>query len=423
MKIRERLPTSIYALILVVLTSLFCIGLLYSKFLLSVVLFLLGPLSLLSIDEKTNHWHFRSDFFNKVNGFLNRPEWWLIMAPFFIVLFGGFYSDESLYWLERLRIKFPFLLVPLAFYLIPKVSKSLYNHLHFIFLLVVALSTIPIVWYMIGHYGEVIEALRHGRPVATPISHIRYSLFVAFAACISFILTQRDSFTLLKKSYLLSLGIYLTLFLHFLAVRSGIVAFYSVAIFFAFRYILHAQRFVPAFILGFTLLLMPFLAYETIPSFKQRIAYMVEDATKYQKREWNNYSDAERMLSIRAGLAITAENPLFGTGTGDLPQEMRQYFYKNYYKDTFIMPHNQFVSILAGSGICGLVLFLLALGWPVYRWYRSDEHNDLFIALNIIVSVSLMVENTFETSVGVAFYLFFTLLGLNHMKENEMAPS
>jgi hypothetical protein len=93
---------------------------------------------------------------------------------------------------------------------------------------------------------------------------------------------------------------------------------------------------------------------------------------------------------------------------------MKHYFYEHFNKDTFIMPHNQFVSVLAGSGLIGLFLHLMAVMWPVIknRAYRIEY----FASVSIIIFVSLMVENTLETSIGVAFYLYFTLLGLNYLK-------
>jgi hypothetical protein len=96
---------------------------------------------------------------------------------------------------------------------------------------------------------------------------------------------------------------------------------------------------------------------------------------------------------------------------------MKKYFYEHFDKDTYIMPHNQFVSVLAANGLVGIFLFSIAFFLPVIL--GQAYQNPFFLALHIIVFVSLMVENTFETSVGVAFYLFFTLLGLNYMKKQE----
>ncbi|MCB0664478.1 MAG: O-antigen ligase family protein [Saprospiraceae bacterium] len=351
-----------------------------------------------------------------MSALLSKPEWWLLSVPFFLVLFGGLYSDDSSYWLTRMRIKIPFLLLPMAFYLLPGINKKTYEQIHLIFILIITLSSLPVVWGMINDYSSIVDALGHGRPVATPVSHIRYSLFVALAISSSFIISENKHLKTRYQNWLRINGFYLIFFIHFLAVRSGIVALYLVALYFIFRQLYEGRRKRSAIILGTVLLTIPFLAYQLIPSFKERINYMVEDASQYQKMEWNAYSDAERILSLRAGLDISKRYPVFGAGTGDLRGEMQTYFYDHYDKDTFIMPHNQFISILAGSGLVGLLLFVLALVFPVCHCYRTWPGNHLFIAMSIIIFISLMVENTFETSIGVAFYLFFTLIGLNHTK-------
>lgn len=350
---------------------------------------------------------------------LDKPAWWLTTIPFFLVLFGGLYSDDTAYWLSRMRIKAPFILLPMAFFLLPKINRQTYERIHLLFILAIALSSLPIVWSMVTDFSEVVNAISHGRPVNTPVSHIRYSLFVALAIAGAFIISTAPDQRSWKRKWLRILGLYLIVFIHFLAVRSGIVAIYLVGFFFIFRQLLKSSRRLPALALFLVLIAMPFLAYQIVPSFKEKLNYTVRDALQYQKMEWNAYSDAERVLSLRAGLAIASEQPFFGTGTGDLRREMQQYFYRHYDKDTFIMPHNQFISMLAGSGLVGLILFIIALGWPVYVAHQVMPDNHYFTALNLIILISLMVENTFETSVGVAFYLFFLLLGLNHMKNGN----
>lgn len=411
----RKIAGRIHILILLVLTAIFSISLLYSVYVLSIVFFLFGLFSILRIKEPGKI-TIRSDFLVEMSALLSKPEWWLLTLPFFLVLFGGLYSDDSSYWLTRMRIKIPFLLLPMAFYLLPGINKKTYEQIHLIFILIITLSTLPVVWGMINDYSSIVNALGHGRPVATPVSHIRYSLFVALAISSSFIISENNHFRPRYQNWLRINGFYLILFIHFLAVRSGIVAIYLVALYFIFRQLYEGRRKRSAIILGTVLLSIPFLAYHLIPSFKERINYMVEDASQYRKMEWNAYSDAERILSLRAGLDISKRYPAFGTGTGDLRGEMQTYFYDHYDKDTFIMPHNQFISILAGSGLVGLLVFLLALVFPVYYCYRTWPGNHLFISMSIIIFISLMVENTFETSIGVAFYLFFTLIGLNHMK-------
>lgn len=400
--------------VILILSTLFFVSLIYSVYVLSISLFLFGLVAMLQIDDKSMRYQIRKDFIPQVEDLLGKPEWWVVSLSFFIVLYGGLYSDDTAYWLSRLRIKAPFLLLPLAFFLIPAISRADYLRIHGLFAIVVTLSTLPVSWVMIGQYDQVLKAISHGQSIDTPISHIRYSLLVAMAVVSSLYLAYSQEFGKRQSFWLKVAGIYLILFLHVLAVRSGLVALYVVAIYFLIVYLRQVRKPAHTFAFLISICALPVLAYLTIPSFKEKLAYTYEDVTRYQRQEWNAYSDAERILSVRAGLDIAQESPWIGVGVGDLRNRMRDYFYEYFDKDTFIMPHNQFVSVFAGSGLIGTVLFIFSLLVPfLIGW---THRNFLFIALNLIILVSLMVENTFETSIGVAFYLFFTLLGLNHMK-------
>ena len=125
-------------LIILILSSLVFISLIYSVYLLSVVLFLFAPLSILKIETAPFRFTIRKDLLTQAGGFLSRPEWWMLTIPFFIVLYGGLYSDDTNYWLSRLRIKVPFLLFPMAYYLIPAVSRRIYQQIHVIFIIIIA---------------------------------------------------------------------------------------------------------------------------------------------------------------------------------------------------------------------------------------------------------------------------------------------
>jgi len=398
---------------LILSTALF-VAMIYSIYMQSVVLFCFMALAVFHFEIKPWRISIRRNLGEIAGEVLRKPQWWIISLSFFIVLLGGLYSDDTPYWLSRLRIKLPFLLMPVFFFMIPSISNRTYLHVHLAFLLVVTLSTLPLAFQMVTNYTEILEGLRHGRPIATPVSHIRYSLMIAMSIVSIFFLLRDRMYDPLPKFAMIILGLYLILFLHFLAVRSGIFSLYIVAIIFGFQNLLARRKTRSSLVLLLAIITVPVLSYQFIPSFQKRIAYMIEDATQYSQKDWNAYSDAERILSIKAGLDIAKENILVGTGSADLQNEMKQYFMQHYDKDTFIMPHNQFVSIMASAGILGLLLFLTSLILPLV--YNDAYKNSYFLAINLIIFLSLMVENTFETSLGVALYCYFVFTGLNQMK-------
>ena len=398
------------------LSAIFFVSLLYSFFALSLAMISFGVLALFDLRLSPVSISWRGTFPFELARILDQPSWWVISIPFFLVFFGAFYSDDTVYWLTRIRIKLPFLLFPLAFFLLPPISKRCYQSIHLIFLVVISVSTLPVIWQMLVEYDQILLRLQQGQAIDTPGNHIRYSLLTALAALSGFLLWKDAYFP--RKSWqakvilIVSLG--LCAFLHFLAVRSGLVVLYFAGFILWLKHVRKRDLNRKSIYMLLGLLLLPLGAYLLVPSFNNRVHYMLEDISKYRDQKWNAYSDSERILSIRAGLAITRSNWPIGVGPGDIKSEMRDYFYKQYDKDTYILPHNQFVTISASSGIVGLLAFFIFLLVPLFS--HGHYRNEFFLAAYIVILISLIVENTFETSVGVAIFIFFSLIGLNQMK-------
>jgi len=103
-----------------------------------------------------------------------------------------------------------------------------------------------------------------------------------------------------------------------------------------------------------------------------------------------------------------------GTGIGDLKSECIQ-MYKKIYPDKvldFKYPHNQFLFILTGSGVMGLILFLIAIYYPLF--YKKNRKDPFFLSFMILITISFFVENSIERSYSTGIYLFFVLIALNH---------
>ena len=89
-------------------------------------------------------------------------------------------------------------------------------------------------------------------------------------------------------------------------------------------------------------------------------------------------------------MQIGNKNPLFGIGAGDLKQEMRNEFQQKYPEiQKPKMPHNQFISVYAGTGIFGLTLFLFAFFFPL--WYKRNYYDVLFSTIHVILFFSFFI--------------------------------
>lgn len=154
--------------------------------------------------------------------------------------------------------------------------------------------------------------------------------------------------------------------------------------------------------------------YVNMTGLKSRIHQVLWELEVY--RNWGNPSGksvSQRLEYWKTGLAIVAEHPLYGVGTGDVPATFKnQYIKMDSPLDERwrLRSHNQFLSMAVAFGIPGLIWFLFALLYPVIISVR--QRNILYIAFAVAAILSMVTEDTLETQPGVTFFTLFTVLFL-----------
>lgn len=122
----------------------------------------------------------------------------------------------------------------------------------------------------------------------------------------------------------------------------------------------------------------------------------------------NGKSVVQRFLYLEAGWKIARENIVFGTGNGDVKQAFNDYY------DSIDSPlkekwrrraHNQFLTFLISFGLVGLVICLVALVAPLYLADR--QRSFMATGFLLLIMLSMLNEDTLETSVGAGFVAFF----------------
>ncbi|MCS6918079.1 MAG: O-antigen ligase family protein [Chitinophagales bacterium] len=337
----------------------------------------------------------------------------LLTLVFFIYLFSGLNStkDPSFYQ-ERLRIKLPFLALPVCFAGLKNrlLTRQVYALLYlFVFLSV--LTALQISLNVMLHEERLLRMYEMGQMPETPFHHTRYSLMVAFAFLAVLYLWQKNYVLRYRWERPLQLvaAAFLFFFLHLLAVRSGLLALYLCLIYLLLRSIWQKKNFLHAVAALLVLVLLPVLAYVTIPTLRAKVAYMRYDVSRLLSGQLAlNYSDGGRVASILAGWQLFQENWLTGTGIGDLKVEMTAKLGSDAMAQRLALPHNQFVFVAAGTGIVGLLVFTLAVMLPLI--VALLQKNWLFVCFNIIVLSSFLSEATVEEQIGTVFYLLFLLL-------------
>lgn len=330
----------------------------------------------------------------------------LLLAP----VLSFFWSADTAYWLRWVQISLPFLVLPWAFANLPTLSDRHWKIVLYLFF-----------WFMVGlciciglnfylHYEVILEGLGRGNPIPVPRSHVRFSMILATAIVSGAWLWQSGFW--LKKRWerpILAISVlFLFVFIHVLSVRGGLLALYCALLFGMLWYVWKQQKWGQGIVMLGLLMGFIWVAVRYVPSLNKRMAYMKYDWERFiQNDGGESYSDAGRWVSLQVGWQVWRESPLLGAGAGDLRSEMERVtaeMYPSYSKDAHL-PHNQFVFILASTGLVGLALSLYALGQILY----AGRHHWLFLMLQIMAYASFLIECTIQNAIGVAWFLFYSL--------------
>ncbi len=341
----------------------------------------------------------------------------LFVIFFLITLLNWFYSFDQVYWLERLRLRMLFLFLPFSFYALPKFSKKdIQIILYFLmFLMVVTNIWIGIQYFI--HFDAYQNLISKGKSIPTPRNHIRFNLLLAISIISGIYLWIKSE--VLKYNWERNLvkitTIFLFIFIHILAVRSGLVALYFALFILLISYIVQRRNYLYGIIGLIGLFLIPVIAIKTIPSIKSKLDYTMWDNHSSQEGNIKEHSDGERITSQRIGLEIFKDNPIFGVGSGDLRNEVKMKYLSKFGDEIEPkMPHNQFISILAKNGILGFIAFMFAMLFPLF--YKKNYRNIFILGFFIIMLTSFLVENTIENAIGAGIYMFFVIMILRQEK-------
>ncbi len=363
-----------------------------------------------------------SNPFEVLRKYFKQTQLWVLSFLFLAVLISGLYSEDHTAWLGWVRIKLPFLFLPLAFAAFHKISPRTFTLILYAFVLVLGCSVVPVLANYYLHYAEITESFARGNTIPMPFSHIRYTLMLAFAFfCCWYLLEKKVILFHPFDRYVLVLFMgLLFVALHILSVRSSLLALYLGILFMALRLLIAQRKWAIGAWLLVLVVLAPYCAYKFVPSLHNKIGYMQYDLREYLHGRVNQNSDAGRLTSIKVGVEIWKKNKLLGVGAGDIRIETAK-AYEELYPQVPVenrkVPHNEFVWVMAGCGLVGFVLFLsgFLIPYAVQGYYKQW----LMVVLGLIVFSSFFTEDTFEEQIGTGFYVIFLLVLMNHFGADE----
>jgi O-antigen ligase len=342
-----------------------------------------------------------------------RNKWWVLgMVWLAFIALSWFWSDDKAHWERTLQVKLPLLVFPLAFGFWQGFTAHRLRWVSLAMGLILLAGVGYSISFLIIDPNKYILQYRYSHLLPTPCSqdHVRFSMALALYIIWGIYIWP----WLQHKSFKWAVGIIIVIFavyLHVLAAKSGLVAFYlfllcwSVYLSFARKKMLGLAILVaiPVFVT---------LAMKFIPTFSERKDYIWYAAMMLMDGDRSgNYGDIGRLMSYKISIRIIKEHPLTGVGAGDVMTEMKKGYdilYPQVEDKARLIPHNQF--LIEGMS-CGIPAMLVFFAWVCYplTWIRRNRQSFFFFAVWLLLLTQLMIEPILEVQFGVFVYMFFLL--------------
>ena len=331
---------------------------------------------------------------------------WIIIS----ILWSG---GQSATWFQDVTGKLGIFGISFIFIFIPKLDEARVKHLHHVLFGTLIIAILLILVIYIPSYEDITLRIGRGRPIPTPIDHVRFSMITAYgslSAIAIFFGLKKLHFTIKNYNWIyLVIGFFLFIACHLLAVRTGILLLYSGIFILISFHIINNKKYLIGIIVAGLFLLIPIIAYNTIESFRNKVSYTKYDIELMLSNKGDNFSDGDRLRSIKNGLSLWKEHPLLGPGAGEYKQAMKGCYTKSDQNGKSLLPHNQFVRSGMAYGWIGVLLLLS--GFFIALFYKLGYTNILLILILQIFFFSLFVESSLERYYALVF--FFLFIGIN----------
>lgn len=396
------------------------VGLYYTRF--TLTLAMIATIAAALFEMRGGSIRVRPGLGRALRTFWEHSDFVSVTVPALLVIISLLWSSDWAYWGTRFNIRLPFLLLPVAFYLLPRLRWSQYRIISYLYLGTALFACC----YALVLYALDFEAINirigQGQSLPTRYSHVRFSLQAAFAAVMSgiFYLEHRPVRYVWERWILGGLAVFFFAFVHVMSVRSGLLVMYACIGLLGAMYVVRRRQWLVGAIALAIMIVLPVVAFHMLPSFKQKVGYALYDYEMYRSNGGAGYSDSQRLMSYQVGWEVFRSAPVIGVGMGDVLYEVNATYDRRYPElrpEARILPHNEYLTHLAGVGVVGTLLFVAAFLWPLL--YRKHYRDPVFLALHLIIGLSFLVENTIETAIGTGFYIFFLLMGLHRLQEDK----
>jgi O-antigen ligase len=353
----------------------------------------------------------------------------LLFASLYIVgLVGMLYTDNTENGVFSLQKQSPLLFFPLVFGTTDLLSRGFLKKITTHFLIAVGLACAAGLFYGAVNFiktGNLIMLTGSNLPVFHGFYPGIMGLYCLLGLIIIF---YRWSDCGKISSILWILAGLLTMFIFLLSIRLIIFCWMLLVLYFLGSRV-HKMQYKLLLLLSLAAVIV--ISGFTIPTLKKqwheftdfsRQNTIVLDKDSSMGKSWGG--KAIRIAIWRCSAGILRNHWMTGVGTGDIQDSLQQayenrkfYFASRYNRYN---AHNQYLQVTLGYGISGLLLLLLCIVVPLYRYKEkfSSRIYMMFLLLFVIIGFS---ESILEVNKGIIWYSFFnSIFAFGYLKNNHL---
>ncbi len=251
------------------------------------------------------------------------------------------------------------------------------------------------------------------------ISHVYLSLYVSFTIiilCYFLFVKEKQKYISILIIILIA---FLLFFLFLLGGKMSIISLFLLALIVCITFIIKEKR----WLVGVLFIVLPVsIFFITIKNsqYVQDRFYPLFNSANYEvgDNSWN--SIACRVSIMKCTLANFIKNPIIGTGVGDVQDDLDECTGDlKFISLKGMNPHNEYFQYLLGTGIIGVIIFILSLIFPFVTAYK--DKNKLYLCFLFLVSLCFLTESLLERQQGVMFFAFFNALLAFQINKNQLA--
>lgn len=219
---------------------------------------------------------------------------------------------------------------------------------------------------------------------------------------------EQQFLSLQKKCYFVSLAAFSIIILIYNGTRGAWIAVVFTLLLYG---LLHIRRNKKVIMIFLVISLFCGVLVISTPVIKDRVSSILD---------MSNQSNSERVLLWKSAWNMFRDHPLLGVGPGNFVEVYRPYYISPDAKEPELgHAHNNFMQMLAETGIIGLSAFVYMFGYILVtmcnRYLKNQQ--DIWSLIAVLVTLSLLIQGLTEFNFGnsAVSRMYWFILGLSYV--------